>query len=216
LADTFADSLNAIFTGTNDPLNDWSTANGEYARYAGVNTYADGSEMMLITYKTALDGTGVNTVKGAAASINVSQFWEDYPQFVSNPDFSVNANGTINYPEHTALDNQWVNKMIGAFETKHLYPNFSGTTGYTFEDYVSHYGNELGNRISYETKMSGTTDTMLLSVTDARDEVSGTSIDEEGINMMNYQKWYNAIARMTTAMDEALDKLINGTGLVGR
>jgi flagellar hook-associated protein 1 FlgK len=215
-ADSFADSLNAIFNGTNDPLNDWSTANAEYGRYAGVNQYADGSEMMLITYSTALDGKGVDTVKGAAASINISQFWQDYPQFISNPDFSVNANGTINYPEHTALDNQWINKMIGAFDTKHLYPNFSGTTGYTFEDYISHYGNELGNRISYETKMSGTTDTMLLSVTDARDEVSGTSIDEEGINMMNYQKWYNAIARMTTAMDEALDKLINGTGLVGR
>jgi flagellar hook-associated protein 1 FlgK len=106
--------------------------------------------------------------------------------------------------------------MLGAFETKQLYPNFSGTSGYTFEEYVSHYGNELGNRISYETKMSGTTEVMLLSVTDARDEVSGTSIDEEGINMMNYQKWYNAIARMTTTMDEALDKLINGTGLVGR
>jgi flagellar hook-associated protein FlgK len=215
-ADSFADSLNAIFNGTNDPLNDWSAINPEYAGYAGVNQYADGSEMMLLTYKTVLDGTGVNTVKGAAASINISQFWQDYPQFVSNPDFTVNPNGTINYPEHTALDNQWINKMVGAFETKHLYPNFSGTTGYTFEDYISHYGNELGNRISYEEKMSGTTDTMLLSVTDARDEVSGTSIDEEGINMMNYQKWYNAIARMTTAMDEALDKLINGTGLVGR
>jgi len=40
-------------------------------------------------------------------------------------------------------------------------------------------------------------------------------MDEEGINMMNYQKWYNAIARMVTTLDEALDKLINGTGRVG-
>ena len=33
--------------------------------------------------------------------------------------------------------------------------------------------------------------------------------------MMNYQKWYNAISRMITTLDEALDKLINGTGRVG-
>ena len=33
--------------------------------------------------------------------------------------------------------------------------------------------------------------------------------------MMNYQKWYNAIARMVTTLDEALDKVINGMGIVG-
>jgi flagellar hook-associated protein FlgK len=219
LADTFADEMNAIFNGVNGGTN-WAQANAEYAaNYAGVNLYPDGTEMMLITYDVddRLPDNGVENVKGAAASLNISQFWQDYPQFVANPDFTVNAaNGAIEYPVHTALDNQWINKMIGSFETKHFYPNFSGTSGYTFEEYISHYGNELGNRISYEEKMSGTTEVMLLSVTDARDEVSGTSIDEEGINMMNYQKWYNAIARMTTTMDEALDKLINGTGLVGR
>jgi flagellar hook-associated protein FlgK len=219
LADTFADEMNAIFNGQNGDT-DWSAQNAEYAKYAGSNVYSVGAmagrEMMLVTYQSELAAKGVDTVKGVAASLNISQFWQDYPQFVANPDFTVNANGSINYPVDTALDNKWVNKMIGAFETKQFYPNFSGTSGYTFEEYVSHYGNELGNRISYEEKMSGTTDVMLLSVTDARDEVSGTSIDEEGINMMNYQKWYNAIARMTTAMDEALDKLINGTGVVGR
>jgi flagellar hook-associated protein 1 FlgK len=43
----------------------------------------------------------------------------------------------------------------------------------------------------------------------------GVNVDEEGINMMNYQKWYNAIARMTTTLDEALDRLITSTGRVG-
>ena len=53
------------------------------------------------------------------------------------------------------------------------------------------------------------------SVQDARDEVMGVNSDEEGINMLNYQKWYNAMARMVTTMDSLLDKLINGTGTVG-
>ena len=33
--------------------------------------------------------------------------------------------------------------------------------------------------------------------------------------MLNYQKWYSASSRMLTALDDALDKLINGTGRVG-
>ena len=50
---------------------------------------------------------------------------------------------------------------------------------------------------------------------DARDEVSGVDMDEEGINMLNYQKWYSASSRMLTTLDDCLDKLINGTGRVG-
>ena len=59
------------------------------------------------------------------------------------------------------------------------------------------------------------TTVMFNSVSDAREEVMGVSMDEEGVNMMNYQKWYNAISRMITAMDQCLEKLINGTGVVG-
>ena len=56
-----------------------------------------------------------------------------------------------------------------------------------------------------------TVDTLL----DSRDEVSGVDMDEEGINMLNYQKWYSASSRMLTTLDDCLDKLINGTGRVG-
>lgn len=40
--------------------------------------------------------------------------------------------------------------------------------------------------------------------------------DEETINLLGYQTAYQAAARVLTAMDEALDLLINRTGLVGR
>jgi flagellar hook-associated protein 1 FlgK len=35
-------------------------------------------------------------------------------------------------------------------------------------------------------------------------------------NMLSFQHAYSAAARMVTAIDEALDVLINRTGLVGR
>ena len=51
---------------------------------------------------------------------------------------------------------------------------------------------------------------------DRRDEVSAVSQDEETQSMMIYNKAYQAISRVLTTMDEALDVLINRTGMVGR
>lgn len=49
-----------------------------------------------------------------------------------------------------------------------------------------------------------------------RQSVSGVSLDEEMSNMIKFQHAYNAAARSITTIDEMLDKLINGTGVVGR
>ncbi|GGJ82616.1 flagellar hook-associated protein 1 [Pilimelia anulata] len=45
---------------------------------------------------------------------------------------------------------------------------------------------------------------------------SGVNLDEEMTNLVSYQKAYEAAARVLTSIDEALDTLINRTGLVGR
>lgn len=49
-----------------------------------------------------------------------------------------------------------------------------------------------------------------------RQSVSGVSLDEEMANLVKFQHAYNAAARMITAIDEVLDKVINGMGIVGR
>ncbi|MHC0038126.1 flagellar hook-associated protein FlgK [Pseudoneobacillus sp. C159] len=48
-----------------------------------------------------------------------------------------------------------------------------------------------------------------------RQSVSGVSLDEEMTNMIKFQQAYNAAARVITAMDQCLDKVINGMGRVG-
>jgi len=53
-------------------------------------------------------------------------------------------------------------------------------------------------------------------LTNTRQSTSGVNMDEEMTNMIKCQKGYNAAARVLTAMDEMLDKLINSTGMVGR
>lgn len=50
----------------------------------------------------------------------------------------------------------------------------------------------------------------------AQQSVAGVDGDEETINLLTHQTAYQAAARVMTAVDEALDVLINRTGLVGR
>ncbi|OUM88837.1 MAG: flagellar hook-associated protein FlgK [Bacillus thermozeamaize] len=58
---------------------------------------------------------------------------------------------------------------------------------------------------------------LLVDQTEAlRQSVSGVSLDEEMANLVMFQHAYNAAARAVTVMDQMLDKLINGTGIVGR
>jgi flagellar hook-associated protein 1 FlgK len=45
---------------------------------------------------------------------------------------------------------------------------------------------------------------------------AGVNLDEEMTNMLQYQRAYQAAARVVTTVDEMLDTLVNRTGTVGR
>ena len=57
--------------------------------------------------------------------------------------------------------------------------------------------------------------TIVENVQDRRQSTSGVSLDEEMVQLISSQHAYSAAARMMTAVDEALDVLINRTGRVG-
>jgi flagellar hook-associated protein 1 FlgK len=48
-----------------------------------------------------------------------------------------------------------------------------------------------------------------------RQEVSGVAMDEEVVNMIKFQRGYQASARVMNTVDEMMDQLINRTGRVG-
>jgi flagellar hook-associated protein 1 FlgK len=56
---------------------------------------------------------------------------------------------------------------------------------------------------------------LLNAVSERRESSSGVSLDEEMTNLQRFQRGYEASARAMTALDEALDVLINRTGRVG-
>lgn len=65
-------------------------------------------------------------------------------------------------------------------------------------------------------RMKANAETLAQSVENNRQSVSSVSLDEEMTNMIKFQHAYNAAARNITAIDEMLDKIINGMGVVGR
>ena len=60
-----------------------------------------------------------------------------------------------------------------------------------------------------------TSQSVLTSIDNQRQSVSGVSLDEEMTNLMKFQRGYQASARMMTTIDQMLDTLINHTGTVG-
>lgn len=74
----------------------------------------------------------------------------------------------------------------------------------------------LGIDISSASTMLDNQITVLNQTANSRDGISGVQLDEEGMNLLHYNQSYSAAARLMTTLDEMLDKLINGTGVVGR
>ena len=117
--------------------------------------------------------------------------------------------------QNVNLQNKNILNLISQFDNKEIkFGNCHDFEGSIYE-YISFISNRLGQTIDYEDSRNETAMMTVDGLLDARDDVSGVQMDEEGINMLNYQKWYNASSRMLTALDDLLDKLINGTGRVG-
>ena len=75
---------------------------------------------------------------------------------------------------------------------------------------------ELGVQAAVSGRNLGIQQVITTQVDAARESVAGVNIDEEMTNMLQFQHAYDAAARFLTAVDQTLDTLINGTGLVGR
>ncbi|MBN6186962.1 flagellar hook-associated protein FlgK [Aneurinibacillus sp. BA2021] len=104
---------------------------------------------------------------------------------------------------------------LAIFALKHKDINF-GTETTSFDGYTKGTIANLGIQTREAQRMLDNTAMLAGEVENRRQSVSGVSLDEEMSNMIKFQHAYSASARMITAVDEMLDKIINGMGLVGR
>lgn len=136
-----------------------------------------------------------------AGNISISEEWSKDADYIL---IDLNGDG--------ALDNTYALALIDLFNKDIHFGTFNGT----FEDYVNDYNTELGQQITFNTTRYDASASISNEMLNRRDAVSGVSLDEEGTNLMIYDKAYKAASRLLTTLDEALDILINQTGRVGR
>jgi len=75
---------------------------------------------------------------------------------------------------------------------------------------------KIGVTAKAENLQAQLTDTAAASAAQAQQSTAGVSLDEENISLLANQRAFEASSRVYSALDQALDTLINRTGLVGR
>lgn len=129
-----------------------------------------------------------------------------------NPFFSGNSADTIEVViTPNEINVKAASDMLEVFDATDI-----GLGGASVKDFYESLIGEMGVRIQESNKMADNTAILLNQVNNQRQSISAVSLDEEMSNMIKFQHAYNAAARSMTAMDEILDKVINGMGLVGR
>ncbi len=84
-----------------------------------------------------------------------------------------------------------------------------------FEEYINSIVVELGIESAKTQTLSNSQIAIVDNLSERKESISGVSLDEEMVQMMTYQHAYAAASRVLTALDEALEVLINRTGKVG-
>ncbi len=88
--------------------------------------------------------------------------------------------------------------------------------GLTFDGRVRRMTVALAGDVAALRRSADAAEGLQVAASGARSNVTAVSIDEELVSVVQYQRSLEAASRVMTAVDQALDVLINRTGLVGR
>ncbi len=154
-----------------------------------------------------------------AANIGISQGWINGDVTISKTD--VNGDGNNNDTILWMSEAMEVTYSENGYKGEYFEITKNDLEGInlknnTFSDYINYTSTILANDSYTNAENLKTNVTILNGIQNSRDSVSGVSLDEEASNMMMYISAYNAASRLMTTLDEALNTLINNTGLVGR
>lgn len=158
---------------------------------------------------------GNNATGITAANISISHKWstgETKLQCSADPNAPASATDNLAHilAELTGKGHEFKPEFVAA-DAESKVPLFTGS----FQDMFLNIQGVLGNDIKNTSVVLNSYATTLDEVYVDRDSISGVDLNEEATNMMQYQKAYSAACRLMTTLDQALDKLINGTGVVG-
>ena len=146
----------------------------------------------------------------SASNIKIADGW-------TNGTYGITNSTEVKNNQIGATDNENILDMIKLFDTDMEFQVngvkfFTGTFGKCYSNIESTLGVDIR---SAETMLKNQI-SVLNQTANSRDGISGVQLDEEGMNLMHFNQSYTAAARLMTTLDEALETLINKTGVVGR
>ncbi|MFI3173646.1 MAG: flagellar basal body rod C-terminal domain-containing protein [Bacillota bacterium] len=149
-----------------------------------------------------------------SGTLRIAENWKTGLYTVSASQYEGAASG--------ANDN--ILNFIGALEGSHAFETYmpdheggallSGFTG-SFYDYFTNIATTVGLETKTTYQSLENYIILVADIADSKSSVSGVNLDEEGMNLIQYQSAYSAAARLMTTLDEALETLLN-MGRVGR
>lgn len=125
---------------------------------------------------------------------------------IVNPKIVANAN-KVAAGQSDSIDNS--DNINAMYNLQHTPIDIDGQTT-TIGDYYRSIVGQMGTISQEATNQANNATTIVQQVDNARQSISGVSIDEEMTNMIRYQQAYGAAAKYVTAVNDMLDKLING------
>lgn len=159
------------------------------------------------------DGAGTTIT---ASNIGLSSAIAADPMQIAT---SMRVDATNGAAETVKGNNVLANLMSGLKESSFKFtPTSSGnaiTTG-SIDDYYAAMIGQLGVQAQEADRQATNQQDITTQVDSSRQSVSGVSLDEEMSDLIKYQHAYAAAARFMTTIDQTLDKVINGMGVVGR
>jgi flagellar hook-associated protein 1 len=181
--------------------------------------HAKGYGLNVNSKKNASFFDGLDQVKDAAKTITLSADINDLANIAASTEEGKpgNGNNAINLANvGSMLLSSNTISLIGTSATIQMsdlqLPLTSGTIQTNYQGWIG----KLGVDGQQANRMKNNSDVLRQSVEERRQSVSSVSLDEEMMNMIKFQHAYNAAARQITVVDEMLDKIINGMGIVGR
>lgn len=164
-----------------------------------------------LDFFTTKDGSTPFTIDNIQVNLDIQA---DTNKVAASGQYELNADGdliTIKGNSDIAL------ALTTLRDAKFTFPSvLTALTEGTTDDYFRAFVSDLGTRASVANSKLVTSADMVDGVEIRRQSVSGVSIDEELTDLIRFQHAYNAAARNMTMVDEMLDRIINGMGIVGR
>lgn len=179
-------------------------------------TKTDANTGQTLPLYMALDGGTTTDVKLAKQDANGNALYllKDVELDAQDKPLVVDVNGTGD-----GSNAVWVAALFNCERDK-TSPEVNGTDRLIGNGSIySYYNTSMTTMGSDASNMNGRVkfqSGVMDQVENLRSSTNGVNWDEELSNMITFQQGYSACSRCLSAMDECLDKLINGTGTVGR